>query len=50
MNKDLPQSIKKIFKDPDPLIWQGIWLEILDLLLSDKQMIIVTILSIIIVA
>ena len=41
MNKDLPQGIKKIFKDPDPLIWQGIWLEILDLLLSDKQMIMV---------
>ena len=41
MNKDLPEPIKKIFKDPDPLIWQGIWLEILNLLLSDKQMIMI---------
>ena len=41
MNKDLPEPIKKIFKDPDPLIWQGIWLEILNLLLSHKQMIMI---------
>ncbi|MED5430006.1 MAG: hypothetical protein VX864_01240 [Pseudomonadota bacterium] len=39
MNKDLPEPIKKIFKDPDPLIWQGVWLETLKKLLSHKKMI-----------
>ena len=41
MNKDLPNHIKKIFKDPAPIIWQGVWLEILNLLLSDGRMVIV---------
>ena len=38
MNKDLPEPIKKIFKNPDPLIWQGDWLDVLEKLLSDEKM------------
>ena len=39
MNKKLPNYIKKIFREPDPLIWEGIWLEILNSLLMDDQMV-----------
>ncbi|MBT7236277.1 MAG: hypothetical protein HN866_01745 [Gammaproteobacteria bacterium] len=38
MNKDLPIIIKKIFTNPDPIIWQGIWLATLENLLEDKEM------------
>ena len=38
MNKDLPIIIKKIFINPDPIIWQGIWLVTLENLLKDREM------------
>ena len=38
MNKDLPIIIKKIFTNPDPIIWQGIWLSTLESLLKDPKM------------
>ena len=38
MNKDLPIIIKKIFTNPDPIIWQGIWLSTLENLLKDEKM------------
>ena len=39
MNKDLPIIIQKVFTDPDPIIWRGIWIATLKLLLSDKRMV-----------
>ena len=38
MNKDLPIIIKKVFANPDPIVWQGIWLSTLNNLLKDPQM------------
>ena len=38
MNKDLPQKVRHIFSELDPLIWKGIWLDILDILLSSPSM------------
>jgi hypothetical protein len=35
MNKDLPKVIKDIFTNPDPIIWNGVWLETLEILLRD---------------
>lgn len=38
MNKDLPIIIKKVFTNPDPIVWQGIWLFTLENLLKDPKM------------
>ena len=38
MNKDLPLKVRHIFEELDPLIWKGIWLDILDILLSSPNM------------
>ena len=38
MNKDLPIIIKNIFESPDPIIWNGDWLKILNLLLNDVNL------------
>ena len=38
MNKDLPLKVRHIFAELDPLIWKGIWLDILDILLSAPNM------------
>ena len=38
MNKDLPIIIKKIFTNPDPIIWHGTWLTVLESLLKDMKM------------
>ena len=38
MNKDLPLKVRHIFSELDPLIWKGIWLDILDILLSSPNM------------
>ncbi len=38
MNKDLPLKVRHIFAELDPLIWKGIWLDILDILLSSPNM------------
>ena len=38
MNKDLPLKVRHIFSELDPLIWKGIWLDILDVLLSSPSM------------
>lgn len=38
MNKDLPRIIRKVFTDPDPTIWQGIWLTTLETLVQDIRM------------
>ena len=39
MNKDLPIIIQKIFANPDPIIWRGIWIVTLKLLLNNKRMV-----------
>ena len=39
MNKDLPLKVRHIFSDLDPVIWQGVWLETLNSLLSSSGMI-----------
>ena len=38
MNKDLPIIIKRVFTNPDPIIWKGIWLSTLDMLLKNPRM------------
>ena len=38
MNKDLPIIIKRVFTNPDPIIWKGIWLSTLDMLLENPRM------------
>lgn len=38
MNKDLPIIIKKIFTNPDPIIWKGVWLLTLENLLKEIKM------------
>ena len=38
MNKDLPLKVRHIFSELDPLIWKGVWLDILDVLLSSPSM------------
>ena len=38
MNKDLPPKVRHIFSDLDPIIWKGIWLDILNRLLSSRDM------------
>ena len=38
MNKDLPIIIKKVFANPDPIVWQGVWLSTLENLLKDPKM------------
>jgi len=38
MNKDLPLKVRHIFADLDPTIWNGIWLETLNSLLSAHDM------------
>ena len=35
MNKDLPIIIQKVFTNPDPIIWRGIWIVTLKLLLNN---------------
>ena len=39
MNKDLPLKVRHIFSDLDPIVWQGVWLETLNSLLSSSEMI-----------
>ena len=39
MNKDLPIIIQKVFTNPDPIIWRGIWIVTLKLLLNNKRMV-----------
>ena len=39
MHPNIPSIIKDIFNEPDPIIWNGIWLETLELLLNDEKMI-----------
>ena len=41
MNKDLPLKVRHIFSDLDPIVWQGVWLETLNSLLSSSEMIFV---------
>ena len=38
MNKDLPIIIKRVFANPDPIIWKGIWLSTLNILLKNPRM------------
>jgi len=38
MNKDLPLKVRHIFADLDSTIWEGIWLETLNSLLSAHDM------------
>ena len=38
MNKDLPLKVRHIFSELDPLIWNGIWLDVLEALLSSPSM------------
>tara|TARA_Y100000768_G_C23669278_1_gene536959 strand:+ start:101 stop:457 length:357 start_codon:yes stop_codon:yes gene_type:complete len=38
MNKDLPPKVANIFSNLDPNIWSGIWLDILNNLLSSPSM------------
>ena len=38
MNKDLPLKVRHIFADLDSTIWEGIWLETLNSLLSARDM------------
>tara|TARA_B100000029_G_scaffold495879_1_gene561422 strand:- start:4243 stop:4602 length:360 start_codon:yes stop_codon:yes gene_type:complete len=39
MNPNLPLIIKEIFSKPDPIIWNGIWLDTLEILLNDIKMV-----------
>jgi hypothetical protein len=39
MNKDLPLKVRHIFSDLDPIVWQGVWLETLNSLVSSSEMI-----------
>ncbi len=39
MNKDLPIIIQKVFTNPDPIIWRGVWMITLKLLLNNKKMV-----------
>jgi hypothetical protein len=38
MNKDLPLKVRHIFSDLDPAIWNGVWLDTLQKLLSSNKM------------
>ena len=38
MNKDLPLKVRHIFSNLDPVIWNGVWLETLNSLLSSSEM------------
>ena len=38
MNKDLPLKVRHIFEELDPLIWNGIWLDTLNILLASPNM------------
>tara|TARA_Y100000768_G_scaffold388148_1_gene382442 strand:- start:910 stop:1266 length:357 start_codon:yes stop_codon:yes gene_type:complete len=38
MNKDLPLKVRHIFKDLDPVIWEGTWLNVLNKLLTGNAM------------
>ena len=38
MNKDLPLKVRQIFSNLDPIIWKGLWLDILNRLLSSSDM------------
>ncbi len=39
VNKEIPNIVTKIFKDPDPIIWYGFWLTTLEKLLNSKKLI-----------
>jgi hypothetical protein len=39
MNKDLPLKVRHIFSDLDPTIWNGVWLDTLQKLLSSNNMV-----------
>ena len=39
MNKEIPNIVLQIFKDPDPVIWHGFWLLTLKKLLNSKKLI-----------
>ncbi len=39
MNKDLPLKVRHIFSDLDPTIWNGVWLDTLQKLLSSSNMV-----------
>ena len=39
MNKEIPNIVTEIFKDPDPVIWYGFWLLTLKKLLNSKKLI-----------
>ena len=38
MNKDLPIIIRRVFSNPDPIIWKGTWLSTLNMLLKNPRM------------
>tara|TARA_B100000965_G_scaffold355816_1_gene333401 strand:- start:379 stop:807 length:429 start_codon:yes stop_codon:yes gene_type:complete len=38
MNKEIPNIVALIFKDPDPVIWNGFWLLTLKKLLNSKKL------------
>ena len=38
MNKEIPNIVAQIFKDPDPVIWNGFWLLTLKKLLNSKKL------------
>ena len=40
MNKEIPNIVTQIFKDPDPVIWSGFWLSTLKKLLNSKKLIV----------
>tara|TARA_B100001109_G_C18707578_1_gene400967 strand:+ start:41 stop:469 length:429 start_codon:yes stop_codon:yes gene_type:complete len=39
MNKEIPNIVTKVFKDPDPVIWHGFWLSTLIKLLNSRELI-----------
>lgn len=39
MNKEIPNIVTQIFKDPDPVIWYGFWLSTLKRLLNSRKLI-----------
>ena len=39
MNKEIPNIVTQVFKDPDPVIWSGFWLLTLKKLLNSGKLI-----------
>ena len=39
MNKEIPNIVTRVFKDPDPVIWSGFWLLTLKKLLNSQKLI-----------